>query len=347
MTKTLAELAKLTGAQLKGNAKHLIKGVADLKSATPYEASFLSNSIYTPLIESSKAGVICVTQEYKTNTQQNYLISDDPSLTFQTIAQALLSNDRKSGFKGIHQTAVIHESAYVDPDVTIGPYVVIDRNVVIKNAATLSAHVYIGMGSVIGQGCFLHPGSVVREHCQLGNHVILQPGAVIGSCGFGYLTNKEGHHEKLEQLGNVILEDDVEVGANTTIDRARFKTTRIGKGTKIDNLVQIAHNVELGSYNILAAQTGIAGTAKTGRNVIMGGQVGIVGHLEITDFVMIATRGGVSKSITKSGKYAGGPVMPLSNHNKTQVHLRKIETYAKKLADLEKRLSQIESTNQV
>lgn len=346
MNKALFELAELTGAKLLGNGAHEIDGVADLKSATSSEASFLANSLYTPLLSKSKAGVICVSPEIETQEGQNYLISDDPSGTFQAIAKILLGGDRESGFSGIHETAVIHESAQVGADVTIGPYAVVDRDAIIEEGTTLSAHVYVGSGSVIGQGCFLHPGSIVREHCQLGNRVILQPGAVIGSCGFGYLTNKQGEHEKLEQLGNVILEDDVEIGANSTIDRARFKTTRVGTGTKIDNLVQIAHNVELGSHNILAAQTGVAGTAKTGRNVIMGGQVGVVGHLEITDFVMIATRGGVSKSITKSGKYAGGPVMTLADHNKTQVHLRKIENYAKKLAELEKRLEELESTRE-
>jgi UDP-3-O-[3-hydroxymyristoyl] glucosamine N-acyltransferase len=333
MDKALFELADLTGAKLLGNGAHKIDGVAGLKSATASEASFLANSLYTPLLSNSKAGVICVSPEIETRQGQNYLISDDPSGTFQAIARIILGEGRKSGFSGIHETAVIHESVKIGANVTIGPYAIVDQDTAIGEGTTLSAHVYIGSGSVVGQGCFLYPGSI-----------ILQPGAVIGSCGFGYLTNKQGEHEKLEQLGNVILEDDVEIGANSTIDRARFKTTRIGKGTKIDNLVQIAHNVELGSHNILAAQTGVAGTAKTGRNVIMGGQVGVVGHLEITDFVMIATRGGVSKSITKSGKYAGGPLMTLATHNKTQVHLRKIETYAKKLAELQKRLEELEST---
>jgi UDP-3-O-[3-hydroxymyristoyl] glucosamine N-acyltransferase len=165
---------------------------------------------------------------------------------------------------------------------------------------------------------------------------------VIGSCGFGFTTDAKGQHTKLEQLGTVVIEDDVEIGANTTIDRARFKTTRIGRGTKIDNLVQIGHNVNVGPHNIIVSQTGIAGSVKTGKNVVFGGQAGVVGHLEIADFVMVATRGGVSKSITQPGKFAGSPVMGLSEYNRQQVLLRKISEYVKQIDELESRLEQIE-----
>ena len=200
----------------------------------------------------------------------------------------------------------------------------------IQEGTKIGPFVYVGQAVQVGKNCVLHAHSVIREHCILEDRVILQPGAVIGSCGFGYTTNANGEHIKLEQLGNVVLEQDVEIGANTTIDRARFKTTRIAKGTKIDNLVQIGHNVQIGPHNIIVSQTGVAGSSKTGRNVVMGGQAGIVGHVEIADFVMIATRGGVSKSITKTGKYGGGPVMELADYNRQQVHLRKIEEYVEK-----------------
>ncbi len=172
--------------------------------------------------------------------------------------------------------------------------------------------------------------------------MIIQPGAVIGSCGFGFNTNARGEHAKLEQLGIVIIEDDVEIGANSTIDRARFKTTRIALGTKIDNLVQIGHNTHIGPHNLIVSQTGIAGSVKTGRNVIFGGQAGIVGHIEIADQVMIASRGGVSKSMPKPGRYAGVPVQPLAEHNRQQVHLRKIEEYVKHIQNLETRLKKLE-----
>jgi len=341
MTYTLSKLASLTGARLQGDPEQIIKDVADLASASPEDASFLANSKYTSLLTKTKAGVVCVSESEELLPHQNYLISSDPSRSFQQIAEALQKDRKPSSFTGIHPTAIIHPSAQIADDVTIGPYSVIDQDTSIGAKTIIGPHVTLYPGVQIGENCHLHAHVTVREYCFLANHVALQPGAVIGSCGFGYTTNEIGEHTKLEQLGNVILEDNVEIGANSTIDRARFKTTRIGKGTKIDNLVQIAHNVELGEHNIIAAQTGIAGTTKTGRNVMMGGQVGIVGHLEITDFVMIATRGGVSKSVTQSGRYAGSPIMPLSQHNKTQVHTRKIDTYARRIETLEKQLSEL------
>lgn len=344
MTLTLEQLSKLTGAKLQGDPKHLIDSVAALESATELDASFLSNARYAPLLAKTKAGVICVHEQSELPQEKNFLISDDPSRTFQQIAEALFGNRKPTGFSGIHPTAVIAESAKIGKNVIIAPYAVVDSDVEVHEGTYLGPFTYIGAGTSIGKDCYLHAHSVVREYCSLGARVILQPGAVIGSCGFGYTTDKNGIHHKLEQLGNVIIEDDVEIGANTTIDRARFKTTRIRRGTKIDNLVQIAHNVELGEHNILAAQTGVAGTSKTGRNVMMGGQVGIVGHLEITDFVMIATRGGVSKSIKEKGKYAGSPVVPLSEHNRTQVHVRNIETYVRQIESLEKRIQELEHT---
>jgi len=343
MSFTLKQLAKLSGATLQGDSEIVITSVADLKSATSADASFLANNKYSPLLNTTNAGVICISPQENLPPGKNYLISEDPSRTFQKIAEALYGDRSLTGFTSIHETAIIHKTASIGENVIIAPYAVIDKDAHIGDNSYIGPFVYIGTGSTLDQSCHLHAHSVVREYCELGSRVILQPGAVVGSCGFGFTTNELGEHTKLEQLGNVIIEDDVEIGANTTIDRARFKTTRIGKGTKIDNLVQIAHNVEIGKHNLIAAQTGIAGTAKTGRNVIMGGQVGIVGHLEITDFVMIATRGGVSKSIRKPGRYAGGPVMSLTDHNKNQVHTRKIETYAKRIEALEKKLEEFVS----
>lgn len=344
---TLKECAELCHAQLHGDPQAIVSGVADLQSATSEDVSFLSDSFlsqgrYLSLLPQTKAGLICVPKNTPPIEGKNLLFCDDSSRAFQILAEALLSARRQSGFAGIHPTAVVHETATVGANVTLGPYAVVDAGAVIGDGTTLSAFSFVGAGSQVGAHCFLYPHAIVREHCQLKDRVILQPGAVIGSCGFGYTTTAKGEHHKLEQLGNVILEDDVEIGANTTIDRSRFKTTRIGKGTKIDNLVQIAHNVELGEHNLLAAQTGIAGSTKTGRNVMMGGQVGIVGHLEITDFVMIATRGGVSKSIRQSGKYAGSPVVPLSEHNRSQVHLRNIESLLQQLEALENRVKELE-----
>lgn len=344
-TFTLAELARITKARLVGNPDHTITGVDALEKASEEDASFLVNPRYKEQMKRSQAGVICVNEEVEALPSRNFLISDNPSRTIQTIAEMIIGYQMVSGFQGIHPTAIVHPEAQIGPDVSIGPYAVVDRGAIIGARTRIMAHVCVGASAQTGEDCILHPHAVLREGCILCNRVILQPGAVIGSCGFGYLTDASGTHNKLEQIGNVVIEDDVEIGANTTIDRARFKTTRIGRGTKIDNLVQIAHNVSLGEHNIIVSQTGIAGSTKTGRHVIMGGQAGIVGHVEIADNVIIASRGGVSKDIPKAGKYNGSPVIPLADYNRQQVHLRKIVDYVKQIEDLEARLSKLEQKN--
>jgi len=340
---SLAQLAELTQSELCGDPHHLINGVADLESASSEDASFLANPRYREAMVHSKAGVICVDSQTPLIEGKNFLISSDPSRCFQKILETFFSKEENnSGFLGIHPTSVVHPSAKIGQNVKVGPYVVIDKNVEIGDNTTLMAFVSIGPGVKIGTDCLFYPHAIVRERCLIGNRVIIQPGAVIGSCGFGFTTDAKGRHHKLEQLGTVIIEDDVEIGANTTIDRARFKNTKISRGTKLDNLVQIGHNVQLGEDNVIVSQTGIAGSTKTGKNVVTGGQAGIVGHLEIADYVMIATRGGVSKSILKPGKYAGSPVMPLSDYNRQQVMLRKIETYVKEIESLKERLEKLE-----
>lgn len=331
---TLQELAKQTQSKLDGNPDLKISGVDTLEAANQSDASFLGNPKYLEAMKVSQAGVICVKPDAPRLSSQNYLISDDPSRTFQHIVE-LLASSCKSGFEGIHPTAVIHSAAKVGDNVTIGPYVVIDQGVTIGDGTTIHAHTSIGPKTQIGNDCIIFSQVSIRENCIIGHRVIIQPGAVIGSCGYGYTMDAQGHHKKLDQVGNVILEDDVEIGANTTIDRARFKSTRIGRGTKLDNLVQIGHNVTLGEDNLIISQSGIAGSARTGRHVFMGGQGGIVGHVDITDNVQIATRGGVSKDITESGIYGGGPVMPIKDFNLMQVHMRKLDAYIKRIKKLE------------
>lgn len=333
---TLAELSARLGAQLVGDPAYSISGINTLEEATCSDASFLANLRYTEAMKKSEAGVICIDAKAALPPGKNFLVTDDPGRAFQSIAELFMSSG-SSGFTGIHPSAIIHPSAQIGPNVTIAPHAVIDRDVKIGADTHIGPNVSIGYEVEIGSDCHIHPHCTIRERCRLGNRVILQPGAVIGSCGFGYTPDKQGQHIKLEQLGHVVLEDDVEIGANTTIDRARFKETRIRKGTKIDNLVQIAHNVEIGEHNIIAAQTGIAGSSKTGKYVMLGGQVGIVGHVELQDHVLIATRGGVSKSL-KSGKYRGSPALPISEYHRQEVHVRKLEEYVARLKELEKKV---------
>ncbi len=328
---TLEELASVTNSKLQGNKKFLISGINTLEDASNIEASFLANPRYIEEMKSSHAGVICVDEKTKLNENQNYLISNDPSRTFQQIAEMFLkSQNQYTGFNDIHSSAVIHETAKIGKNVQIGPNSSIDKNVVIKDSTYIAANVSIGPNVQIGEACTIHPHVTIREGSILHNRVQLQPGVVIGSCGFGYTHTKEGKYIKILQLGIVVLEDDVDIGANTTIDRARFKSTIIKKGTKVDNLVQIAHNVEIGEDTAIAAQTGIAGSSKIGSKVIMGGQVGVTGHIEISDYVMLATRTGVSKNL-KSGKYRGSPAIPLAEYNRQYITYKNLDKIIKKL----------------
>ena len=341
---SLAELAELTNTKLIGNGAATIVNVDSLESATESDVAFLANPRYIEAMKHTKAGLICIDANTPLVEEKNFLISDNPSATFQKIVKILLSsNSPVSGFVGIHPTAVIHEGAKIGRDVTLGPNVVIDQHVVIGDRCKIYPSCYIGASVTIGEDCTIYPGVIIREGCSIGNRVTLQPGCVIGSCGFGYITDPQtGRHTKLEQLGTVTLEDDVEIGANTTIDRARFKSTLIRKGTKIDNLVQIAHNVELGENNVIVSQAGISGSTKFGKNVFLGGQAGVVGHIEITDNVKIAAKGGVSKSIVASGNYRGSPVDLLSVYNKREVLLRKIEVFVKEIKELKTRIEALE-----
>lgn len=341
---TLAELATETRSRLIGDPQHTIINVADLESAGPEDASFLANPLYEKAMLNSKAGVVFISPQVAPVQGRNFLITDNPSRAFQYTLELILGNliEHQSGFPGIHHTAVVHETAKLGKNVAIGPYTVVDKNSSIGENTTIGSGCSIGVNVTIGSNCFIHPHVTIRECCQIGNQVILQPGAVIGACGFGYTTDNRGRHTKLNQVGIVIIEDDVEIGANSTIDRSRFKATIIGRGTKIDNLVQIGHGVIVGEDNIIVAQTGIAGSSKTGKHVVIGGQVAVAGHLSIVDKVMIAGRSGVSKSIVESGKYGGLPVMPLNDHNRNNVYLRNIEKYVNQIKELQRRIEELE-----
>lgn len=338
-TFTLQELAAYTHSKLVGLPSYKIDGVADLESATSSEVSFLANTRYEGAMRRSKAGVIFISTNYPPIEGRNFLLNENPSLAFQKTVEAFYGSSLgQSGFNGIHPTAVVHESSKIGKNVTIGPHAVIDQGVTIGDSTTISANCFIGAETSIGTDCLLHPHVTVRERCKIGNRVILQPGAVIGGCGYGYITNEKGQHIKLTQVGIVVIEDDVEIGSNTTVDRARFKATTVKRGTKIDNLVQIAHGVSVGENNLIVAQTGIAGSSSTGRNVVIGGQSAVAGHIKLGDQVMIAACSGVSKTLTRPGPYGGVPAVPLNEYNRNSVYLRNIETYIDEIKKLREEL---------
>ncbi len=337
---SLEELAKRTQCTLVGNPKHCITGIADLESATPEDASFLSNPRYQGAMQRSHAGVIIIKESQNPSDSKNYLISPNPDSTFQQLIELFRTNRAPiSYFTGIHPSAVIHPTAKIGENVTICPHVVIDGGVRIGNNTFIGAGCSIGPDVIIGEDCIIYTNVSIREGCSLANRVHIQPGAVIGSCGFGFTTDKDGKHTKLNQVGTVEIHDDVEIGANATIDRARFKATHIGQGTKIDNLVQIAHGVCIGKHSLIIAQTGIAGSTTIGNHVILAGKVAVTGHITIGDQVVVAALSGVTKSLKKPGRYAGFPATELAEHNKNQVLLRNIQSFVQDLKELKSKLS--------
>jgi UDP-3-O-[3-hydroxymyristoyl] glucosamine N-acyltransferase len=253
------------------------------------------SSKHEEALAKSGASGFLVPKDIKNAHNRNVIKVDYPS-TALSKAIGLIMPHAIPHPTGIHKTAVISESAVVGKNVAIGPYAVICDNASIGDGTIMYPYCYVGKGTRVGNDCIFYPNTVIRERVIIGNRVIVHPSTVIGGDGFGYDTQRDGTHFKIPQLGTVVVEDDVEIGACVTVDRARFDKTVIGKGSKIDNLCQIAHNVVLGPYCLIAAQSGISGSTKLGRNVVFGGQVGVADHVTLGDFVMVGAKTGISKS---------------------------------------------------
>lgn len=330
---TLKEVARMTNSVLVGDENHRVDDVSDLVQGGSSDLSFLANPRYMKEMIKSRAGAIFISPQVEQLSGKNYLVNEYPSKAFQQLVDYFHPpRDIPSGFRGIHPTAVVHPTAKVAEDAIIGPHAVLDEESVVGSKTYIGAGSYIGSGTVVGKNCLIYPRVVIREDCIIGDRVVIQPGAVIGSCGYGYFTSKEGIHTKLNQVGNVELEDDVEIGANTTIDRSRFKSTIVRKGSKIDNLVQLGHGVEVGEHNLIVAQSGIAGSTTTGNCVTLAGQVAVAGHLHLDDGVVVGGKSGVTKSL-KKGVYAGFPAIPHQEHNRLQVTIRQLPKYLKRIRE--------------
>jgi len=292
----LSEIAKILNINFEGEDKE-ITGANTLDDANEHEITFISNKKYASKIPHTKAGAILIPQEALSlvPSHTTALVVDDPYW-----ALAILSEKFAPPIEDEDGEAVIDTTAKVDAKATIAKNAKIGKNCIIM------AGVYVGSGCEVGENTILYPNVVVYRDCKIGKNCIIHANSTIGGDGFGFATNKLGEHKKIYQNGNVIIEDDVEIGSSTTIDRAAFGSTIIKKGVHIDNLVQVAHNCEVGEFSVLVSQSGIAGSTKLGRNVVMGGQAASAGHLEIAPFNQFAARSGITKSIKESGKVWGG-----------------------------------------
>jgi UDP-3-O-[3-hydroxymyristoyl] glucosamine N-acyltransferase len=329
----LSALAQQFSADLVG-ADADITGVAALRSATPGQITFLSNSKMSADLHATAATAVVVRDAAGLPGCRSYLVDPDPGLLFARIAQKF--NPRPPSTAAIHWTAVIAASATVGPGVEVGPYVVIEEGAVIGGGAQVKAGAFVGEHTSIGPGTVLMPGVVIYANCVVGARCRIHSGAVIGSDGFGNAWAVD-HWERVPQIGRVVIGDDVEIGANTTIDRGALDDTRVESGVRLDNLIQIAHGVRIGRNSAIAACTGVAGSAEIGANCLIGGGVLIAGHTRMTDGVSVLAGSGVPSNIDEGGVYASGtPVVPHQTWLRNMVHFRKLDLLARRVRHLEK-----------
>ncbi len=341
MKASIKEIAHLIGAEVEGDPETVIDQISGLDQAGKGCLSFLANPKYEPLIYATGAEAVIVSTDFKPkrNLTPTLLRVADPYSAFSGLLEFVAAQQSNFPRLGIHSSAIIEEGANVDPEAHIGSYCYVSAGATIDKGAILFPFVFVGKEAAVGQNSTLHAHVTIYHGCRIGKQVTIHAGSVIGADGFGFAPQSDGSFKKVPQLGIVEIEDDVEIGANSCIDRATIGTTIIRRGAKIDNLVQIAHNVEIGSSSAVAAQTGISGSTKLGKHVMVGGQAGFVGHIEIADGTKIDAQSGVNRSIQEPGKaFRGSPIQPHRQQLKSELMFRK-------LAEMEQRIRMLEQAN--
>lgn len=339
MHKTLKEIAGIVDGEVVGDDTTVIIGISGIKEAKEGDITFLANPKYFPLIEKTQASAIITSKDINSSSKP-IIRTENPSLAFAKIISCILPSGVKHP-AGIHPTAILGKGVSLGKDAAIGPYAVIEDDVSIGDKSIIYSGCFVGHHSKIGSGVLIYPNVSIREGTAIGNRVIIHSGTVIGSDGFGFAA-VEGLHQKIPQIGVVEIGDDVEIGANVTIDRARFDKTIIGRGTKIDNLVQIAHNVVVGENSIIVAQVGISGSTTVGRNVTLAGQVGLVGHINIGDNAVVMAQSGVSKSVPPSAVMWGYPAKPANIAKRVNACMQTLPRLHKTVMELKKKIEELE-----
>ncbi len=323
---SLGELAERLGATLRGAADRTVRGLATLEEAGPEHLSFLVNPKYRKYLESTRAGALLLANPYLAYAQLSHLFDPKPVPV-----------------AGVHATALVAPDASIHPSASIGAYAVIETGVRIEEGVTVGAQCFVGARSVIGEGGWLAPRVTLYHDVRIGKRVVIQSGAVIGGEGFGF-ANEKGTWHKIAQIGGVTIGDDVEIGANTTIDRGALADTLIGNGVKLDNQIMIAHNVQIGDHTAMAGCVGISGSTKIGRHCMIAGGVGMVGHIEVCDGVFVTGMTMVTRSIHEPGAYSSGTAMqPAPEWKKSVARIRQLDDLARRLQQMEKRLAAVTS----
>lgn len=338
---TAAQIAAITGGEVDGNPMAAVSTVAKIEEGHEGAISFLANPKYTHFIYTTQSSIVLVKRDFVAEhpVQATLIRVDDP---YATVAQLLemVSKMMEPKHEGIEQPSFISEGVEVTEDSYVGAFAYIGKNVKLGKGVKIFPQVYIGDNAQIGNYTILYPGVKVYHNCVVGSNCILHAGVVIGADGFGFAPT-DGHYNKIPQIGNVIVEDDVEIGANTTIDRATMGSTVIRRGVKLDNLIQIAHNCEIGANTVMAAQGGVAGSAKVGENCMVGGQVGIAGHIAVGNNVQIGAQSGIPRSVPDGQMLMGYPAVDARQFARQAVNVKNLDALYRRVAQLEKQLKDL------
>jgi len=337
---TAQQIAEILNGTIEGNKQIEVSSLAKIEEGQQGDVCFLANPKYFAHIYTSKASVVIVNTDFTVDKKINATLIkvDDAYSAFSQLLE--ISNKIKFNKIGIAEKADIGKNVSIADDVYIGPFVSIGNNVTIGKNVKIYPNCFIGDHVAIKENTILFSGVTIYHECKIGTDNIIHSGAIIGSDGFGFAPNRNNNYDKISQIGNVVIDDNVEIGANTTIDRATMGSTLIGKGVKLDNLIQIAHNVDVGEHTVIAAQAGVAGSVKIGKNCMIGGQTAISGHLTIADDVKIAGQSGIASSITEKGKIVQGPMaFDIKDFQRSYIIFKKLPEIYQRLNKIKKELN--------
>lgn len=346
MKTTLGEIAKLTGAELEGDPAFAVTGAAGLEEASETDISFLENPKYSSLVASSKAGAVFLPPQAKGTAggPRNRFYSEQPKWCYAQVLMLIERERARPEAPAISPKAEVHYEARLGKDVTVAPFAVVSARTLVGDGTRIGAGSFLGYNVRVGKDCLIYPNVSVGDYCEVGDRVILHSGTVLGSDGYGFWTDpKTGKHHKIPQIGRVVIEDDVEIGSNVSIDRATTGETRVGAGTKIDNLVQLGHNVVLGKNCLVVSQVGIAGSTEAGDQVIFAGQVGVAGHLKIGSGAVVMAQSGVMSDVEPKSMLFGSPARPHREAMKLQALFSKLPDLFDTVKELKRHLNEVKS----
>ena len=338
---TAEMIAGLIGGRIEGDAKAAVHTVSSIEGGHKGSLTYLTNPKYESFVYTTGASIVLVGDNFEPKAPVAATLIKVPDVNVAVLHLLEIYNAAKPRRQGISPRAAVSEQASVGEECYIGDFAVVEEGVRIGKGCQIYPQVYLGRGVTVGDNTTLYPGVKIYEGCTVGARCILHAGAVIGADGFGFMPNAEGGFDKIPQLGNVIIEDDVEIGANTCIDRAKTDSTVIRRGVKLDNLIQIGHNVQIGENTVSSAQTGIAGTSRVGRNCFLAGQVGIADHVTIGDRVKVGSKSGIDKNVGDDEIRFGYPALPGMQYHRSSAIFKNLPELARRVAELEKQINEL------